>query len=261
MLTRILIVGDSQVESALKTYGFGSILNDRFNGEADIILRKFPGYTAEWIKLLVSSVARNLGATPDYVIVLCGRDDCLRSNQDKRPVTDPDKFRKHLYSLGDKITNEVDMNMERFIFLSPFPIHSMRFEGSEDNISNGLSIDKSTLRFYAEKTNEVAKRVGGQFVDTSELLDRALDANFERDGIKLSKDGHMTLAEKLIEMIKLTESPFPSYDKIGQDYEKQLGEISQSCSLVQAENIAAYTYVSTVDQYSAYLKKTKQGKV
>ena len=39
MLTRILIIGDSQVEAALKTYGFGSILNDRFNGEADVILR------------------------------------------------------------------------------------------------------------------------------------------------------------------------------------------------------------------------------
>ena len=39
MITRILIIGDSQVESALKTYGFGSILNDRFNGDADVILR------------------------------------------------------------------------------------------------------------------------------------------------------------------------------------------------------------------------------
>jgi len=39
MLNRILIIGDSQVESALKTQGFGSILNDRFNGEADVILR------------------------------------------------------------------------------------------------------------------------------------------------------------------------------------------------------------------------------
>ena len=27
------------MEAALKTYGFGSILNDRFNGEADVILR------------------------------------------------------------------------------------------------------------------------------------------------------------------------------------------------------------------------------
>ena len=39
MSIRILIIGDSQVESALKTYGFATILNDRFNGEADVILR------------------------------------------------------------------------------------------------------------------------------------------------------------------------------------------------------------------------------
>ena len=125
--------------------------------------------------------------------------------------------------------------------------------------------------------------------------------------------GHLNLAEKLIELIELTESPFPSYEQvgtkavwiihillnakllvslsnhlksnhfpllivdvnccnllilndsilpqIGQDYEKQLGDISKCCSIVQPENIAAYTYVSTVDQYSAYLSKTKRGKV
>lgn len=261
MLTRILIIGDSQVESALKTHGFGSILNDRFNGEADVILRKFPGYTAEWIKLLTSSVARNLGATPDYIIILCGRDDCLRSKQDTRPVTDPEKFRKNLYSLVDKITNEVDMNAERFILLSPFPIHTMRFEGDEGNVFDGVTIDKSTIKQYTEKTKEVATRVGGQFVDTSALLDRALDANFRQGGIKLSNDGHLNLAEKLVELIELTESPFPSFDTIGNDYVKTLGEINQNCSLVQEDNIAAYTYVSTVDQYSAYLGKTYRGKV
>lgn len=261
MITRILIIGDSQVESALKTYGFGSILNDRFNGDADVILRKFPGYTAEWIKLLMSSVARNLGSTPDYVIILCGRDDCLRSKQDQRPVTDPDQFRKNLYSLVDKFTNEVDMKMERIILLSPLPMHPMKFDGNDGNIFDGLSMDKSTLKQYTEKTKEVVKRVGGQFVDTSVVLNRALDANIGRDGIKLTKDGHLNLAEKLIELIELTESPFPSYEQIGQDYEKQLGDISKCCSIVQPENIAAYTYVSTVDQYSAYLSKTKRGKV
>ena len=56
-----------------------------------LTIRKFPGYTAEWIKLLTSSVARNLGSTPDYVIILCGRDDCLRTKQDTRPVTTPEK--------------------------------------------------------------------------------------------------------------------------------------------------------------------------
>ena len=50
------------------------------------------------MKLLTSSVARNLGSTPDYVIILCGRDDCLRSKTDTRPVTDPDKV-LHKYFL------------------------------------------------------------------------------------------------------------------------------------------------------------------
>ena len=50
------------------------------------------------MKLLTSSVARNLGSTPDYVIILCGRDDCLRSKTDTRPVTDPDKV-LHKYLL------------------------------------------------------------------------------------------------------------------------------------------------------------------
>ena len=39
MLTRIVIIGDSQLESAFRTFGFASILNDRYNGEADITLR------------------------------------------------------------------------------------------------------------------------------------------------------------------------------------------------------------------------------
>ena len=50
-------------------------------------------------------------------------------------------------------------------------------------------MDKSTLKQYTEKTKEVVKRVGGQFVDTSVVLNRALDANIGRDGIKLTKDG------------------------------------------------------------------------
>ena len=41
MVTRILIFGDSQVDSAFKTYGFGALLNDKLNGLADITLR-FP---------------------------------------------------------------------------------------------------------------------------------------------------------------------------------------------------------------------------
>ena len=53
----------------------------------------------------------------------------------------------------------------------------------------GLSINKTTLKEYTEKTREVARRVGGQFVNTSAVLDRALDANIGRDGIKLSKEG------------------------------------------------------------------------
>ena len=125
------------------------------------------------MKLLTSSVARNLGSTPDYVIILCGRDDCLRSKSDTRPVTDPDKvyfrsiicnsvwpqyvptkidtkyfqFRKNLYSLVDKFTNEIDMNLERFILLSPLPIHSMRFEGDDSNVFDGTENYISSLRF------------------------------------------------------------------------------------------------------------------
>ena len=53
----------------------------------------------------------------------------------------------------------------------------------------GLSIDKSTLKEYTDKTEALAGRVGAQFVNTSAILDRALDANIGRDGIKLSKEG------------------------------------------------------------------------
>ena len=30
------------------------------------------------------------------------------------------------------------MNAERFILLSPFPIHTMRFEGDEGNVFDGI---------------------------------------------------------------------------------------------------------------------------
>ena len=57
-------------------------------------------------------------------------------------------------------------------------------------------MDKSTLKQYTEKTKEVVKRVGGQFVDTSVVLNRALDANIGRDGIKLTKDGKFHFSRK-----------------------------------------------------------------
>ena len=47
--------------------------------------------------------------------------------------------------------------------------------------------------------------------------------------------------------------------QVGHDYEKELGDISKSCSLVGAENITAYTYISAADQYSAYVGKTRRG--
>ena len=48
------------------------------------------------------------------------------------------QFRKNLYSLVDKITNEVDMNSERFLLFSPLPIHTMRFEGDDGNNFDGI---------------------------------------------------------------------------------------------------------------------------
>ena len=57
------------------------------------------------------------------------------------------QFRKNLYSLVDKITNEVDMNAERFILLSPFPIHTMRFEGDEGNVFDGIDFFVLTISF------------------------------------------------------------------------------------------------------------------
>ena len=39
MITRIVIIGDSETESALNATGFATMLNDRFNGDADISLR------------------------------------------------------------------------------------------------------------------------------------------------------------------------------------------------------------------------------
>lgn len=49
--------------------------------------------------------------------------------------------------------------------------------------------------------------------------------------------------------------------QVGKNYEEQLDAIAKSCSMVQQENISAYTYVSTVDQYSAYFSKSYRGKV
>ena len=57
------------------------------------------------------------------------------------------QFRKNLYSLVDKFTNEIDMNLERFILLSPLPIHSMRFEGDDSNVFDGTENYISSLRF------------------------------------------------------------------------------------------------------------------
>ena len=47
----------------------------------------------------------------------------------------------------DKFTNEIDMNLERFILLSPLPIHSMRFEGDESNVFDGNENYISSFRF------------------------------------------------------------------------------------------------------------------
>ena len=56
---------------------------------------------------------------------------------------------------------------------------------------SGLSIDKNTMKKYTEKTKEVAQRVGGHFVDSTALLNKALDANVGRDGMTLSRDGEL----------------------------------------------------------------------
>ena len=56
---------------------------------------------------------------------------------------------------------------------------------------SGLSIDKNTMKKYTDKTKEVAQRVGGHFVDSTALLNKALDANVGRDGMTLSRDGEL----------------------------------------------------------------------
>ena len=47
------------------------------------------------------------------------------------------------------------------------------------------------MKKYTEKTKEVAQRVGGHFVDSTALLNKALDAHVGRDGMTLSRDGEL----------------------------------------------------------------------
>lgn len=260
--TRICILGDSQVSNALRSYGFASLLSDHFNGKADIILRKFPGYTTEWIRMLTGSCFRNLQDNkPDYVIVMVGRDDCMRSDRDKRKPVHIDEFAKYLNSILNKITNEVDVQDERFIVLSPVPMHAMNFDSYDQNNFLGLTMDEDTLKAFGKKTREVAKKIGAQFVDMTALLSKGLDRYVRPDGYRMSAEGHKILAEKILSYIEIAEPPYPPADMIGDNYEEELDKISKSSCLVPPVNIQAHTSINTIDQYTAFFRKTYRGKV
>lgn len=260
--TRICILGDSQVANCLRSYGFASLLSDHFNGKADIILRKFPGYTTEWIRLLTGSCFRNLQENkPDFVIIMLGRDDCMRSDRDKRKAVSVEEYAKNLKSILNKITNEVDVQDERFIVLSPVPLHRMNFETYDQNTYRGLKIESDKIKAFAKTGKETAKKIGAQFVDTAALLNKGLDANVRPDGYRMSEEGHKIVANKLLEYITIAESPYPPADTIGEEYEAQLDKISKASCLIPPVNIQAHTSLNTIDQYTAFFKKTYRGKV
>ena len=54
-----------------------------------------------------------------------------------------------------------------------------------------MSIDESTIKEYTREAEKVAKRIEGQFVDTSALLGIALDSTIGCDGLTLSNEGKL----------------------------------------------------------------------
>ena len=54
-------------------------------------------------------------------------------------------------------------------------------------------MDVDVLTQYSEQCRNVASANGALFIDSMEVLDRALDANFNKDGYTLSPDGMLQL--------------------------------------------------------------------
>lgn len=264
--TGVLILGDHQSGNAFKSYGFGSLLNQKFNGQADIILRKFAGYPTEWIKLVTGCACRNLNSNPDYVILVVGNDDCLHRKYgglDNKNTGDLNfnQLKKNLYSIVNKLTNEVDVKFPNIIILSPFPIDEMKFESYEQNKNNfgGLQMQQKTITKLTKCYKEVAERFGARFIDTSLLLDANLDGNIKADGYRLSKEGHRLIYEELVELIKVEEDVFPTPDMV-KDEDHLINLAIDSC-LIPPDNIEAHTHLGTVEEYSAFFMKTYRGKV
>ena len=53
-------------------------------------------------------------------------------------------------------------------------------------------------------------------------IKQGLEQDFQNICNLSNLTGHLNLAEKLIELIELTESPFPSYDKVSHQIYKNL---------------------------------------
>ena len=199
---KIILIGDSLTQTSF--CGWGGRLADVYQRRADVINRGFSGFNT---KFYLHMPMENLPSDKAMAIIFFGANDAALKDIDPHHHVSVEDYRDNLRTLIDRVKSKYPQCDNNILLITPPPVvHEQRLsyqvERYGDKATGVLERTLDNTAMYAQACRSVAEDMKLPCLNLFDAMQQ--ESNWQRffyDGLHFSPDGHIFVAEALLQVI------------------------------------------------------------